>query len=185
MLGLLLQIIYIVLSYRLTIQYHLQCPRSKSFALWRILHDCKQSFAANLRTVIAYERLFSHPVVELAIAEMACVSWNIRRTLHVPSVVSVQCFSPERSVSYPVKLSSKRHRLKPFEFSPHGLTDRLRLNCEPSSPMNAFSHILWSWVRLRRNRVHFPNHTHIVFYDACVGLVQWSISNREDSHPGF
>ena len=24
-------------------------------------HDCKQSFAANLRTVIAYERLFSHP----------------------------------------------------------------------------------------------------------------------------
>ncbi len=29
----------------------------------------------------------------------------------------------------------------------------------------------------------FPNHTHIVFYDACVGLVQWSISNREDSHP--
>ena len=23
------------------------------------------------------------------------------------------------------------------------------------------------------------------FYDACVGLVQWSISNREDSHPGF
>ena len=41
-----------------------------------------------------------------------------------------------------VKLSSKRHRLKPFEFSPHGLSDRLRLNCEPSSPMNAFSHIL-------------------------------------------
>ena len=38
-LGLLLQIIYIVLSYRLTIQYHLQCPRPKSFALWRILHD--------------------------------------------------------------------------------------------------------------------------------------------------
>ena len=24
-------------------------------------HDCKQSLAANLRTVIAYERLFSHP----------------------------------------------------------------------------------------------------------------------------
>ena len=27
------------------------------------------------------------------------------------------------------------------------LTDRLRLNCEPSSPMNAFSHILeWSFT---------------------------------------
>ena len=25
-------------------------------------HDCKQSFASNLRTVIAYERLFSHPI---------------------------------------------------------------------------------------------------------------------------
>ena len=29
--------------------------------------------------------------------------------------------------------------------------------------LTAFSHILCSWVRLRRNRVHFPNHTHIVF----------------------
>ena len=63
----------------------------KSFALWRIFqrsiserdvshpvklsskrhrlkpfevspHDCNQSFAANLRIVIAYERLFSHPM---------------------------------------------------------------------------------------------------------------------------
>ena len=56
---------------------------------------------------------------------------------------------------YFLELSSKRHRLKPFEFSPHGLTDRLRLNCEPSSPMNAFSHILCSWARNRRNGVRF------------------------------
>ena len=27
-------------------------------------HDCEQSFAANLRTVIAYDRLFSHPVLK-------------------------------------------------------------------------------------------------------------------------
>ena len=80
--------------------------------------------------------------VELGLTGLTSTSRNVRRTFHIPSVVSVQCFSPERSVSYPVKLSSKRHRLKPFEFSPHGLTDRLRLNCEPSSPMNAFSHIL-------------------------------------------
>ena len=56
---------------------------------------------------------------------------------------------------YFLELSSKRHRLKPFEFSPHGLTDRFRLNCEPSSPMNAFSHILCSWARNRRNGVRF------------------------------
>ena len=85
--------------------------------------------------------------VELDLTEMACVSWNIRRTLHVPSGVPVQRSISERSPSYPVELSSKRHRLKPFEFSPHGLTDRLRLNCEPSSPMNAFSHILFFSVQ--------------------------------------
>ena len=89
-LGLLLHIIYIVLSYRLTIQFHLQCPRPKSFAQWRI-----------------FQRSISG-----------------------------------RDCSHP-----------------------------------------WSWVRLRRNRVHFPNHTHIVSNDACVGLVQWSISDSEDSHP--
>ena len=27
-------------------------------------HDCEQSFAANLRTVIAYDRLFSHPALK-------------------------------------------------------------------------------------------------------------------------
>ena len=40
-------------------------------------------------------------VVELDLAEMACVSRNIRRTLHVPSGVPVQRSISERSVSYP------------------------------------------------------------------------------------
>ena len=36
------------------------------------------------------ERSFSYHVVELAIAEMACVSRNVCRTFHVPSGVPVQ-----------------------------------------------------------------------------------------------
>ena len=41
-------------------------------------------------------------VVELAIAEMACVSRNTRRTLHVPSGVPVQRSISERDCSHPV-----------------------------------------------------------------------------------
>ena len=40
-------------------------------------------------------------VVELAIAEMACVSRNVRRTFHVPSGVPVQRSISERDVSHP------------------------------------------------------------------------------------
>ncbi len=44
----------------------------------------------------------SHPVVvEFAIAEMACVSSNVRRTFHVPSGVRVQRSISERDVSHP------------------------------------------------------------------------------------
>ena len=54
------------------------------------------------------KRLFSYPVVELgrevefAIAEMACVSSNVRRTFHVPSGVRVQRSISGRDVSHPV-----------------------------------------------------------------------------------
>ena len=41
-------------------------------------------------------------VVELTIAEMACVSRNIRRTFHVPSGVPVQRSISERDCSHPV-----------------------------------------------------------------------------------
>ena len=41
-------------------------------------------------------------VVEFAIAEMACVSRNVRRTLHVPSGVPVQRSISERDCSHPV-----------------------------------------------------------------------------------
>ena len=40
--------------------------------------------------------------VEFAIAEMACVSRNVRRTFHVPSGVPVQRSISERDVSHPV-----------------------------------------------------------------------------------
>ena len=41
--------------------------------------------------------------VEFAIAEMACVSRNIRRTFHVPSGVPVQRSISERDVSHPTQ----------------------------------------------------------------------------------
>ena len=57
------------------------------------------------------KRLFSYPVVELgrevefAIAEMACVSSNVRRTFHVPSGVRVQRSISGRDVSHPRTVS--------------------------------------------------------------------------------
>ena len=44
-------------------------------------HDCEQSFAANLRTVIAYDRLFSHPVVEFGLVAFAFLSDNYPHVL--------------------------------------------------------------------------------------------------------
>ena len=122
-------------------------------------------------------------VVEFAIAEMACVSRNIRTT-RFESLALFRSNVPflNAMARILVKLSSKRHRLKPFEFSPHGLTDRLRLNCEPSSPMNAFSHILKVELDLTemacvswniRRTLHVPS-----------GVpVQRSISERSVSYP--
>ena len=56
-------------------------------------------------------------VVEFAIAEMACVSRNVRRTFHVPSGVPVQRSISERSVSYPSCFSNPLpQRLRSFSF---------------------------------------------------------------------
>ena len=119
------------------------------------------------------------------------------------------------AMSHILKLSSKRHRLKPFEvgvktannlycivlsaYIPiqfamptpksfalwrilHGLTDRLRLNCEPSSPINAFSHILklnsgsQDWRPL-------PDMSADLFQVPCVISVQWFSPKRSPSYP--
>ena len=138
------------LSYMIIIFYDNCASFKKSKLTYKlILSKQKQDSISNPVSVSAsiysewlVELTLTSCGVELGLTGLTSTSRNVRRTFHVPSVVSVQCFSPERSPSYPVELSSKRHRLKPFEFSPHGLTDRLRLNCEPSSPMNAFSRIL-------------------------------------------
>ncbi len=91
------------MSYIITFQHSLQCPhpnpshcegfcttRSESFAL----------FVSSDSFLIAFSQILV--VVELAIAEMACVSRNIRRTFHVPSDVPIQRSISERDCSHPV-----------------------------------------------------------------------------------
>ena len=53
-------------------------------------------------------------VVELAIAEMACVSSNVRRTFHVPSGGRVQRSISERDVSHPRYSNSKKQKRRPL-----------------------------------------------------------------------
>ena len=72
-----------------------------------ILNKIRKRTSANLlmsfllSCVVGWED--SHPgVVELAIAEMACVSSNVRRTFHVPSGVRVQRSISERDCSHPI-----------------------------------------------------------------------------------
>ena len=55
-------------------------------------------------------RLFASCEVELTIAEMACVSRNIRRTFHVPSGVPVQRSISERDCSHPSCSRVRAHR---------------------------------------------------------------------------
>ena len=59
------------------------------------------SFFVSHPCVVERRRLAPY-VVELAIAEMACVSSNVRRTFHVPSGVRVQRSISERDCSHPV-----------------------------------------------------------------------------------
>ena len=123
-----------------------------------------------------------YPEVELGLTGLTSTSQNVRRTFYVLSVVSVQCFSPD--VYHRILCSWTRHRRNGVRFPkyPHGCPSRLRYS-GPTFHFWARWLVSCSWTRKCRNGVHFPTHTHIVFYDACVGLVQWSISTREDSHP--
>ena len=68
----------------------------------------------------------SHPVVEFAIAEMACVSSNVRRTFHVPSGVRVQRSISERDVSHPWSWT-RAHRAD-VHFNKH-LHDLFQVSC--------------------------------------------------------
>ena len=134
----------IAMSYITYTTIQMAMPTSKSFALWRILHDSFRvpctlvhhqiythpSILSGLLTFFsslviqeslinfAGERLrsktdshcesvfyfclsASYPVVEFGLTGLTSTSRNVRRTLHVPSVISVQWFSPERSPSQP------------------------------------------------------------------------------------
>ena len=67
-----------------------------ALSLWALF--CLLSFCL----VVEFAKAETHIlVVELDLAEMTCVSRNVRRTLHVPSGVLVQRSISERSVSYP------------------------------------------------------------------------------------
>ena len=54
--------------------------KSRDSSLSRFVRTTLQVAYGKARTVIVSERFCSHPVVELAIAEMACVSRNVRTT---------------------------------------------------------------------------------------------------------
>ena len=58
----------------------------------------------------SWVRLVASCEVELTIAEMACVSRNIRRTFHVPSGVPVQRSISERDCSHPSCSRVRAHR---------------------------------------------------------------------------
>ena len=76
--------------------------KSRDSSLSRFVRATFQVAYGKVRTVIVSKRFFSHSVVvELAIAEMACVSSNVRRTFHVPSGVRVQRSISERDCSHP------------------------------------------------------------------------------------
>ena len=70
-----------------------------------VLQSCEPEFNYRMRTKRTSADLlmsfFVSCVVEFTIAEMACVSSNVRRTFHVPSGVRVQRSISERDCSQP------------------------------------------------------------------------------------
>ena len=81
-------------------------------------------------------------VVELAIAEMACVSSNVRRTFHVPSGVPVQRSISERDVSHPVVELRKAETTSTSTNIRTTRSESFALFVSSDSFLNAFLHIL-------------------------------------------
>ena len=75
----------------------------------RIFSHCENilSFCLSASHPWSWTRAHILFLVELAIAEMACVSRNIRGTFHVPSGVPVQRSISEHDCSHPLKKSLK------------------------------------------------------------------------------
>ena len=88
------------------------------------------------------ERDGSYPEVELGLTGPTSISTNIRTTCSKSLAVFVSNDSSLSVRPRILKLNSEKQRLKPFVFCPHGHSDRLRQNREPSSPLTAFPRIL-------------------------------------------
>lgn len=87
-------------------------------------------------------RFSSYPEVELGLTGPTSISTNIRTTCSKSLAVFVSNDSSLSVRPRILKLNSEKQRLKPFVFCPHGHSDRLRQNREPSSPLTAFPRIL-------------------------------------------
>ena len=125
-------------------------PTSKSFTLWRILHYCKQPFAVNLRTVIAYKRLFSHPwswTRAHRTAKLRTVKFcfprrtqNVSRSFrHLGPVFQSWSFALVSCCSW------ARHRRNGVRFLkyPHGLIDRYGIPVQRSISERDVSHPIY------------------------------------------
>ena len=119
--------------------------------------------------------------VELAIAEMACVS-RISARLSQPLSV-FRSNVPFLGAMSRILCSWTRKSRNSVHFlnRPQNVSRSLRRS-GPVFQSRAFALVSYVVDLGNRNGVHFPTPYDIVF-TICVGLVQWSISTREDSHP--
>ena len=99
-----------VMFFYYQIDSRLKCPNMDMsiFGLFRLRHYKKCTHKRYCECIFCCGLLI---LVELAIAEMACVSSNVRRTLHVPSGVRVQRSISGRDVSHPIRLEQKVLRI--------------------------------------------------------------------------
>ena len=176
------------MSYGIYTFMQIVMPTPKSFALWRIL----QCFSPERSSQWFIDFLPHILVVELGLTGLQNFAlWSFAsrssRTTCSKSLAllrsSVSVLSVLRS-GLLTFFSSLVIQESLINFAGERRRSRMTSHCELILGFCLSASYPSSWVRLRRNRVHFPNHTHIVFNDAYVGLVQWSISNREASHPG-
>ena len=97
---------------------------------------------------------FSSLVIQESLINCANERLRSRILSHCENILSF-CLS----ASHPLESSSKRHRLKPFEVSPHDCEQSFAANLRTVIAYDRlFSHPIFSWARNRRNGVRFPKH---------------------------
>ena len=105
-------------------------------------HGCASRLRYSGPTFHFWTRWLVSWVVELGLTGPTSISTNIRTTCSKSLAVFVSNDSSLSVRPRILKLNSEKQRLKPFVFCPHGHSDRLRQNREPSSPLTAFPRIL-------------------------------------------